>query len=388
MLKIKIINELIIFNFNNCIKIFRKLHFYFIKKLKKMIRNIRIIFVVCLVLYSYTNCYAFLNDYNFFGYSQIDYSVSNNVNDNQAKFEITRLNLIGDFNLNPNARFVTDIELEHNLNIASNGNIGVIKFSQVWAEYSFLPEFKLRAGKILTNFGLYNKIHDASPTYFSINSPYIYSRFSPNNTAHAQRFYGKYILGIEATGTLDIDENGTQLEYSFMFGNGRNDFVGNSYLDNNTAFASRIYLTPSFLRGFQIGCSVYGDKNEMGIANHSNGVEITPALELQYEYQDFQFQGEVFFPSFKDSVANNQNSILSYIHFAYTLFDVLTPYTQFAFLEFGGINDNKASQIVLGLNYAISNNFFIKAEAQYNTMEMGLIKTDFGSLKSSLSIAF
>ena len=349
----------------------------------------RIIILFCLILAMYANNFAFVNNYNFFGYSQIDYSISNKINDNQAKFEITRLNLIGDFNLNSNARFVSDIELEHNMNFSENGNVGVIKFSQVWAEYSFLPEIKLRAGKILTNFGLYNKIHDASPTYFSINSPFIYSRFSQNhNSKNAQRFYGKYILGVEATGTLDIDNHGSQLEYSLMFGNGRNEFVGNTYVDNNTAFASRIYLTPSFIRGLQIGCSIYGDENEIGFANQPNSMEITPAFELQYEYQDFQFQGEVFLPSYKDTTYENQSSVLSYVHFAYTFFDVLTPYTQLSLIKFDGNSENESSQIVFGLNYAISNNFFVKAEAQYNSMEFGKVKSEFATFKSSLSIAF
>lgn len=340
------------------------------------------------MIFTGLECFAFISTANIYGYSQVDYSISNKYQ-NKSKFDITRFNIIGDFNISTNARFLADIELEDNLNATNKGVVGSIKFSQLWGEYSFRKELKLRAGKILTNFGLYNKIHDASPTYYSINSPFVYSKFAPNSEFNNdQRFYGKYIMGGEATGTIDLDERGSQLEYSLMYGKGRIGFVGNTYVESKNAVAARVYITPSFLRGLQIGGSFYTDKNTIGITGVTNDIETIPAVELQYEYKDFQLQSEAFFPTFSNENGTKQHAILGYLHLAYTFFDRLTPYSQISYVQFDSNNNKGYSQALIGLNYAVATNYYIKCEMHYNNDQTANIPKEYGSFKASLSIAF
>jgi hypothetical protein len=256
-------------------------------------------------------------------------------------------------------------------------------------EYTFLPEIKLRAGKILTNFGLYNKIHDASPTYFSIGPPLVYSRFNPNSDfTSKQRFFGKYIMGTELTGTIDIGNQGSQFEYSLMFGNGRNDYVGKVYISNNTALAGRFLFRPEFFSGFHLGASFYTDENEIGMGGFPNSSELTTGFEAQYEYEVLQIQLESILAKFKNLSGENQRSFLNYLQFAYTAYDIITPYLQLNYIKFNEKNEDAIGQAILGLNYSVSNKFYIKAEALYNYYSEQKNVLDYGSFKASLSVAF
>jgi hypothetical protein len=332
--------------------------------------------------------YSFIGNTSFYGYSQIDYWVAQKVDD-QAKFEINRVNVVGDFELSPQSRFIADIELEHNAFLGPGGNVGNIKISQVWAEYSILPEIKLRAGKILTNFGLYNKIHDASPTYFSISPPLLYDRFNPSSDySPKQRFYGKYLLGTEVTGSINLNDCGSQLEYSMMIGNGRNDYVEKTYIEKNTAVSGRILYRPGNLSGMQIGGSFYTDINEKGIGGVSNDRESTAGIEFEYDWKNIQVQSEVFLSKFKNLSNREQTAILSYVQFAYTIDDIITPYIQLNLFKFDDMKSDLNSLVILGLNHAISNNFFIKLETQYHYFSVDSKILDYGSFKASLSIAF
>ena len=332
--------------------------------------------------------YAFIENSNFYGYGQIDYSIAQKGN-TKSSFDIVRFNIIGDIQLSPQARFISDIELEDNTFMGPKGNIGSIKFSQFWVEYSFLPEIKLRAGKFLTNFGLYNKIHDASPTYFSIAPPLLYNRFQPNiEFDNPQRFFGKYLMGSELTGTVDLGHQGSQFEYSLMFGNGRNDYVDTTYISHNTALAGRLLFRPEFISGFHIGTSFYTDINEIGMGGVHNSRELTIGVEAQYEYQALQIQSEIMLAKFKNLSNEDQKAILTYVQLAYTFKDLLTPYIQLNYLKFNQKNDDAVALGIFGLNYAISNQFFIKTEAQYNYKSMMKNVVDFGAFKASLSLAF
>jgi hypothetical protein len=332
--------------------------------------------------------FGFIGNSSFYGYSQIDFSIAQKVND-RAKFEINRVEVIGDFELSPQSRFLTDIEMEYNAYLGPNGNVGNIKFSQVWAEYSFMPEIKLRAGKILTNFGLYNKIHDASPTYFSISPPLLYERFNPNKDfTKKQRFYGKYLLGSELTGSINLDEIGSQFEYSLMFGNGRIEYVGDTYVEKNTGVSGRFLYRPGFLNGMQIGSSFYTDENQVGIAGVANGRELIAGLEFEYDWRNIQIQSELYISKFKNLSNLDQSAKLSYLQVAYTFDDIITSYLQLNLIKLDDMKSDLNGLVILGLNHAISNKFFIKFETQYHYSSVDYNVLDYGSLKASLSIAF
>jgi len=347
--------------------------------------------ISCLSLMIFSDSVAQFKNVNFYGYAQLDYKTSTNKTEFSG-FNQRRLNLISEFNYYQRLRILADVEYEGGVDVSlgDSTSFGVIKLSRAIIEYSFLPELKFSAGKMLSHFGLYNLIHDASASYYSVDPPLMYSKLNPVTGQPAARLFGKYLIGISLLGTFDIDNYGGEIEYFIGIGNGRGlDNNGNDK-NNNRAINARIIYRPSFLYGLQIGSSFYNDINFNGVSGLENANESSYAFDLQYENSNAQLQIESMYSSFELINRIYQNSWISYIQLAYTFDDIITPFANYSLVNYNlNSDDNKFTRLNLGVNYAFLTNLFLKGEIQFHSTEEEIsAQESYTVIKATIAVAF
>jgi len=328
--------------------------------------------------------------FELYGYSQVDFSVSNS-SGSFSGFNQRRLNLIGEFFLDHKIRVLSDVEFEGGTDITPNdpNSVGTVKISRAWMEYSFSSELKIRGGKMITPFGIYNLIHDASASYFAVDPPLMYSDLRLFKSLQPNKLFSKYYTGIEVLGTFDLDRDGSQLEYSVGIGNGRGLNSAGEDLNNNRSISARIMYRPSLLRGFQIGSSFYMDRNYMGLGGVKNDFEYAYGFDMQYEDSELQIQVEGLASSYKLLNKGRITTGISYIQIAYTFFDILTPFANYSIALIDLSNKESGfHRFNFGVNYAISPYLFLKTEIQFHQTEEEFSENSFNVFKISAAIAF
>lgn len=328
--------------------------------------------------------------YELYGYGQIDYQASDRKNSING-FNQRRVNLIGEYFLDQNIRVLTDLEYEGGveLNISDGVYSGGIKVSRMWVEYTVSPALNFRAGKMLNPFGLYNLIHDASASYYAVDPPLMYLRFNFFTGVAAQRLISKYNTGVSVFGTVNLNNQGSQVEYDVGISNGRGTLSDGTDANQNKAISGRLIYRPSFLTGLQFGASYYTDKNFSGIGGMTNDNESNAGADIQFENSVIQLQAETMFASFTNPLQTRQITVVNYVQAAYTLWDVLTPFVNFTSILPGYKNsDNAYHRWNAGLNYALSPNLYLKSEIQFHSFEEENSEGNFTVFKASLAVAF
>lgn len=347
--------------------------------------------ICCFIFFVFnTAIFSQAKQFTLYGYGQFDFSASNKTGSTSG-FDQRRINLIGEFFPDERMRILTDIEYEGGatVNVGDSTYSGTIKISRAMLEYTVVPEFKIRAGKMLTPFGLYNLVHDASVSYFPLEPPIMYSELILDSKLKAQRIYSKYQIGIEVLGTINLNDSGSQLDYSLGIGNGRGSNSDGTDINNNRSLSSRVIYRPSSLPGFQIGSSFYFDRNFSGLGGIQNDLEYTMGLDLQYESSSFQFQMEGMMTNYEIAKNQRRSTGVGYIQLVYTMLDVLSPYINYSFLQFDLTNkENNYSRINLGINWAVSSYLYLKSEIQFHEAEEQLSNQSFNVFKISAAFAF
>ncbi|MCX6156195.1 MAG: porin [Candidatus Kapabacteria bacterium] len=327
------------------------------------------------------------------GYSQFDLT-NIDFQKSLTDIQVRRINLMFNSELSSNVRFLTDFEFEDGADISESSVQGAIKISQTFLEYSFSPVFQIRAGKFLTDFGLYNKIHDASPSYYPVDAPVIYRplSFLDNDTgknANHQRLFGKYMAGVEFLGNINTDTISSQIDYSVGIGFGRWETINGVYYNKNFSVSGRLKYRPEWLSGIQVGTSYFLEDNPVGIISSKDEWVHTVGLDFQYDKSNVLVQLEGIMTLLEDKADNRQVSGLFYLLMGYTLYDRLTPYTVLTtvFKNVGNVRGNKNTPII-GLNYNVSKGVYLKTEAQF----LGLSNNNIGQhdavYKISLAVVF
>lgn len=302
------------------------------------------------------------------GYSQFDLN-SYDLNKKLSNIEFRRINFFTNSELSLNSRFLTNLEFERNVDVSIDTIIGSIVFSEAYLEHSFQPEIIIRAGKFLTDFGLYNKIHDASPSFLPVDAPEMYKKqdfATKSSYSNPQRLFGKYLAGVELLGTVNTDSSsGSQVDYSLSVGFGRWETVKGVYNDKNISFNARIKYRPSSIEGLQVGTSIFSEESELGLLSKGEQYLTSLGFDIQYEKSNFIIQTEGMLSNFKNEEKSTQTSGVFYCLLGYTFFDKLTPYTVLStvFKNFNNKKDNR-NLAIFGINYNVAKDIFLKAEMQ------------------------
>lgn len=208
----------------------------------------------------------------------------------RGTFDLHHFNLLGNYLLNAKARVFGEIEWEHGTDFETfehNGTgSGFVRLERAWFEYAFAEQVKLRVGKFLTPYGIYNEIHDAAPAYDTSILPA--SLYGKHRTLSGieQRFYAKFAIGLQLRGKIDVGKS--SVEYSTLLSNGRGKSPFEQDDNNNKGIGFRL-ITDLARTGIKLGYSFYTDRN--GLVDNMR--QTSHAWDLRYEWNRWRLTAEV-----------------------------------------------------------------------------------------------
>lgn len=296
--------------------------------------------------------------------------------DTNGSFDQHRFNLLFDAPLNNNFSIKAHIEYEHSPKISSNSNKGEITIEWAYAEYVINNNFSIRGGTFLTPFGLYNEIHDASPTYEFIRNPYGIYRA---DTVGGFAMFPKFSTGINLIGNHFIASN-LNITYDLYTANGENDTKNEAENDenNNKAFGGRINVTP--VSDLTLGVSYFYDKKGTSESSHS-----AFAGSFDYILYPYHFRAE-----YASSELSGVQESSWYTEGTYTI-KKFNPYLRYLMLD---PDDNESDDlwraIIFGCAYKVQPDILLKLENRVIEGEPGNIKvnTDYNEIGAALAVAF
>jgi hypothetical protein len=308
---------------------------------------------------------------SFYGYFQSDFIQSSNP-DHEYGFLLKRINFIGDFLPNTKTRLLTDIEFEEGADISANEVKGNIKISRLFAEQSISKSFRIRIGKYLTPFGLYNEIHDFSVAYYGAEVPVIYRPLVVSTNSNPTQLISKYNTGVWLTGNTT---GRNKMEYDLYFGNGRDETLAGSDKNKSQSFGLKIAVFPGSKRNLNLGLSYYQDQNTEGLAHYANDSEKSFALHTQFENPLFQIQGEVISTRYHNSSKESESTLGSYSQIAFNLTDKNTLYYQHGEIIYNSKTKEALFENLIGTGYYVNPQFILKMEYQNFKDDHSLCRT-------------
>jgi hypothetical protein len=208
-------------------------------------------------------------------YTWLSEGWSSSIND-KLSFGVSHLNLYAESEISPSWKSLVEVRflfqpdgalLYDSLNqelpdpLANNGRIsstttdvydsdrklslGGIAIQRAYLEYAVSPYLRVRAGRFLTPWGIWNVDH-GSPVIIGPSKPFIIG----------EEFFPEAQTGFEALGTVPVGD--LTLGYHVTLSNGRGPAEAYEDLDSNKAVGGRLFLRGYWLGELDVGVSGYG----------------------------------------------------------------------------------------------------------------------------------
>lgn len=321
--------------------------------------------IIAWTLYLFNlSIFAQTSDLRTYGYFDLEAEISNrNTEGKRGTFDQHHFNIVSVFTLDKNFRIYGEIEWEHGAVIEGGGeSTGKVVLEKSWVEYKRTDAFKIKLGKFLPPFGIYNLKHDATPTFLPVFLPSSLYGTHENTVGSKQRLYAKFGTGIQFLGsyfTRDWETN-----YYLYLINGRGPRPHERDSNANKGFGGRLSVSPP-MAGLTIGLSYYSEIN----GNAQDTRQSTLAFDASLERADFFLEAEFFLPQLEevdiDSIPTGdfRQGNGYYVQGAYTFRDRFTPFVRYDFYDpdMDGKSDNE-QDIVLGINYSVTSRVYLKSE--------------------------
>jgi hypothetical protein len=322
-----------------------------------------------------------------YGYSQLDYKTTNDPRLEEG-FRFTRINLINDFSLQSNARFVADLEYEDGTDISSKTTKGSVKVSRGFFEYNINSNTSVTMGKILTSFGLLNETHDFSITYLPIEVPLPYRPYIINGT-NETRIFSKYSTGISFANSNKI-LNKYKWTNQFTIANGFRETLKGT--DSNHDKALSLKSSLKYLENentYEAGASVYTERDSSPFGGSYTRRFWTNAVHFKFENDSYNFSSEVFYSKFNSAIRNYQETLSYYACLGYTLSERLTPYLLYS-KAVRDLSDQNSydKDLVLGVNTNLLQQVIMKIEYTFTEREVVDRSKIYKTLATNLTVAF
>jgi hypothetical protein len=171
--------------------------------------------------------------------------------DQNGSFDLHHLNLLTSYQVDDALVVRTQIEWEHAFDFEAGG--GQLRLEYGFAEYRLVDALRLRVGRVLTPFGLYNELHDATPTFNTYTIPY--TTYAPHKLGGAP-FFPKFQTAVMGLGDVFFGRQGV-LHYDLFVGQGTNVSEWEGEADDNTNKSLGANLTLSPISSLSLQASGY-----------------------------------------------------------------------------------------------------------------------------------
>lgn len=329
-----------------------------------------------------------------YGFFDVEWEQGNK--DAKAKlgtFDQHHLTLIWQYRLSDYSLVFCETAYEHGPSLESGGGSGKIYLPKAYYELMRSDALKIRAGKFLPPFGIYNERHDATPTLLPTVLPQSVYGKHPNlsgpfadTLAQKKRAYPRFSTGVWILGSLY--HGYWEFEYNLYLTNGRG--AGEHQQDGNAnkGLGSRVVVTFPF--GPRLGLSYYSDQN-CALADVEQSAM---GLDLEYESGDLLLESGFVWPRFErldlDGKPSGgfQDPRGAYLMLGYTLAGGVTPFAYYDLYDPDlELDNDQERDLVVGVNHPLSDRAFIKGEV-HNVSFEDASRESYRNFIMSLTVAF
>lgn len=296
-----------------------------------------------------------INGYTSFEYEKQLESAGEGGGDANGSFDADAIDLVLNFQVSDKIRASTDLTWEHGA--ATEDERGNAAVEYAFVEYTFTDLLKVRVGKMLTPFGVFNQIHTAKPAFLTVKEAA--STNSPSRIVEdADRFFPRWGAGIGLQGDGAMGE--MPFDYDVLLANGEQDDANPFEEDDNSSksVTARFRLEPT--DSLQIGASLYYDKFADGSqfdSIHSEG------LEVDWQISRLRVLAEAVWGSQRVPAGGSTNQVGWFIQPSFSFDNGVTPYLRYDWIDPDTDGDgDEGHDVVVGVNWEPSRWFMIKVE--------------------------
>ena len=305
-----------------------------------------------------------------------------------VSFDLHHVSVVNTFTIDDRWRVFSEFEVEHDFEPeAGEEGSDLFEIERAWVEYFHSPAFAVRAGLLLTPFGIYNQRHGATPTYLMTFLPRSIYGEHASTTGNVDDMFADRGTGIEVLGSRPVGSwSGS---YSVYVLNGRGENADEADDNRNKGLGTRLQLR-SPLENVILGVSLYGDRNGADADTRQQAF----AADVTLRYGQAMLEVEGFVPRMERvgvGGAPDGTYRLGRAYYAqgsYRIADRYTPFGRFEEYDPDRDTTDDVERIgVLGLNVALSVSVFLKSEIHFRSFPGSLAESN-RLFVSSISVAF
>jgi len=316
---------------------------------------------------------------------KFDRSGPDDANMKNGSFDQRHFNILADFEVVPALIVKSHVEFEHGINPGVGDASVVLEYGFV--EYVAREWLKARGGKMITPYGQFNEIHDATPAFLTVTPP---------DTLYRSEDYGgftfipKWITGAAAFGNIPVLQHHHDIDYIVYIGNGesRSTVNENEHDDNESkALGGRLQFT-THDESFHAGVSAYYGDRAISRARMAER-HFTATAHANASFDAFTVRGEAAYSELGD-----WRETAWYLELSYRI-GRLTPYVRYETLDPDtSVSSDGWTIMLAGVNVRALDILFLKFE--WNQHDRGPAnsdiitgeKDDYGEFRAALAVLF
>ncbi len=358
--------------------------------LRRLYRRDRSAFVfLCVVLGVAVAPLAAQERFRIYGYLDLEADWSDVTSEaRNLSFDVHHFSVVNSFRIDERWFVFSEFEVEHEFapEPGESGS-GLFALERAWVEYLFSPLLAVRAGRLLTPFGIYNQRHDATPTFLGTFLPQTIYGEHPNPLGEEQDLFENNGTGVELLGDMPVGSWAGA--YSVYLLNGRGENSNEADDNRDKGIGGRLQIR-SPMEEVVLGASYYRDRN--GAAADTRQEVFAADVALAYSHALLEVEGVI--PRMEDvdlagdPSGSYRTGLAYYVQGSYRIADRFTPWGRFeAYDPDRDASDDVERGVSLGLNVAVSASAFLKSEVQFQSFPGSGVDSTM-LVVSSIAVAF